>query len=226
MEKIIFRLIIILFLGVIYPVSNQYEIYLGNLFVAEVEISSNEIYYNNILCNNIEYTSRTQSIFEYIYPVINKYQTIVDKNNNQILKYDKNIDQLNLNENLSTFRVNDTTFYSSNNFITPKAHNIFSLLDYLSYNPLNVIDNTYVLDRDGESYEASFKLVNEDSGVLTLKMDIKSNSLNDSNKKYDIFLWGLYLNGYDKYIWIDTKKNKITRCEFKNSLVSLNAYLL
>ena len=25
---------------------------------------------------------------------------------------------------------------------------------------------------------------------------------------------------------IDTKKNKITRCEFKNSLVSLNAYLL
>ena len=88
----IFRLIIILFLSVIYPVSNQYGIYLGNLFVAEVEISSNEIYYNNILCNNIEYTSRTQSIFEYIYPVINKYQTIVDKNNNQILKYDKNID--------------------------------------------------------------------------------------------------------------------------------------
>lgn len=226
MEKIIFRLILILFLGVIHSASNHYEIYLGNLFVAEVEISSNEMYYNNTLCNNIEYISYTQSIFEYIYPVINKYQTIFDKNNNQILKYDKDINQVNLNENLSTFRLNDTTFYSNKQFINPKAHNIFSLLDYISYNPIDALDNMHILDRDGDIYMASFKLIDENKGILKLKMDVQSNRSNHSNKKYDIFLWGLYLDGYDKYIWIDINQNKIIKCEFKNSLISLYAYLL
>ena len=226
MEKVIFRLVLILFLSLIYPALNQYNIYLGNLFVAEVEIFSNEIDYNNTLCDNIEYVSHTKSVFQYIYPAINKYQTIFDKKNNTIIKYSKNINQLNLNESLSTFRTNDTTFYSNKQFINPKAHNIFSLLDYISYHPIDALDKAHILDRDGETYMASFKLIDKNKGILKLKMDVQSNSSNHSNKKYDIFLWGLYLDGYDKYIWIDINQNKIIKCEFKNSLISLYAYLL
>ena len=65
-----------------------------------------------------------------------------------------------------------------------------------------------------------------DNDILILKMDINSSSSEEPDKKYDIFLWGLYLNGYDKYIWIDTHQNKIIKCEFKNSIINLYAYLL
>jgi len=220
------RLLCISVLCAIYPVSNQYSIYFGNLFVAEVEISSNEIDCYNSLCNSIEYSSNTKSLFQYMYPVVNRYQTIFDKSKNEIIKYSKDIKQLGLHENLSTFRVNDTTFYSDNQFIPKKAHNIFSLLDYLSHEPFQVIDKMHILDRDGETYLASFKLIDEDNDILILKMDINSSSSEEPDKKYDIFLWGLYLNGYDKYIWIDTHQNKIIKCEFKNSIINLYAYLL
>ena len=219
----IFSLLVLCF---IFSGSNQYSIYLGNLFVAEVEISTDNIYYNNTRCKKIDYISHTKSIFQYMYPVSNKHETIFDNNNNEILKYSKNIQQLNINEKFSTYRKNDTTFYYPKKFIIKNTHNIFSLLEHIASDTFNAIDKNYIIDQEGELHTVSVKLIEETNNILGLKIDINFNGTESSDKKYDIFLWGLFLKDYDKYIWVDINEKKIIKCEFKNSFINLSAYLL
>jgi len=205
---------------------NNYNISMWGVNVAKVSISSEYIILNDSLsARKINYESRSQSLIDLFYPVSNYHETIIlgDK----ILEYKKNINQIDYEEKIITYRQNDTTFYNSEKFICNNCHNIFSLLDLAQHNFKEVLDNDFIIDRDGERFKVNFDLKSQSDDMVVLRLNIEF--VKDQkyiNRKNDIFLWGLFLSDCDRLISIDRNNNKIIKCEFINQLGRLEANLI
>ncbi len=220
---IIFYVILI---SLLFTNINNYNVSMWGVNVAKVSISSKFIMLNDsVSAQKISYESSSQSLIDLFYPVSNYHETIIQGDN--ILEYKKNINQIDYEEKIITYRQNDTTFYDSGKFICNNCHNIFSLLDLAGHNFKEVLDNEFIIDRDGERFKVNFDLKAQldDIVVLGLNIDFVKGQ-NYINRKNDIFLWGLFLSDCDRLISIDSKNNKIIKCEFINQLGSLEANLI
>ena len=202
---------------------SKYNVTMLGINVAEISIKSENINKGNL--QKITYRSQSQSALDFFYPVSNYYETTINQDN--ILKYKKIINEKKYKETIDTFRRNDTTFYSMNQFICKGCHNIFSLLNLAKQDPSQVINKEFIIDRDGDLFKAYFSLKSNNKNVLILNLDINVlERYKYSNKKNDIFLWGLFLPNSNRLIYIDTNENQIIKCEFINSMGTLKASLI
>tara|TARA_Y100000768_G_scaffold375453_1_gene346274 strand:+ start:3309 stop:3911 length:603 start_codon:yes stop_codon:yes gene_type:complete len=194
--------------------------------VAKVSINSNKNIDNNgNEVRKIKYFSSTKSLVNTFFPVSNYHETVVI--GNDIVLYKKDINQINYQESSTTFRKNDTTFYKSGDHICSNCHNIFSLLDLIQSSPYDVINQDFIIDREGKYFKANFSEISKDNNILTLKLDLYNfNNQNYNKRKHDIFLWGLFLPNCNREISIDLNTNQIVKCKFQNPLISLEANLI
>ncbi len=222
MEKIV---PILYLLSVLLSDISNYDISMWGVGVANVSITSKKIVKNDLDLKKIIYKSSSKSLANFIYPVSNYYETIINQNN--ILKFKKYINQKDYKEKIDTYRKNDTTFYKNDQFICNNCHNIFSLLDLAKENPRKAINDNFVIDRDGELFNASFKLVSKKDSIIVLELNIDLNKNQEyMPRKYDIFLWGIFLPNCKRLIWINTDNNKIIKCKFVSQFATLEANLI
>ena len=113
--------------------------------------------------------------------------------------------------------------WDPNSIVSKKSggvFNIFSLLDYISFNDYsNLINNNFILEREGILYDA--RLVDE-SDYLLLEINKRNNEIG-AIEFTDIFTWAVFKDNGMRMIWIDKDNNYVTRCVFKINGMNLEA---
>lgn len=202
----------------------NYQIYLWSLNVAEVNITTSSIKFDNTESIKIVYEANTKGIYNYLYMINNVYEVVIDKQTNSILSYNKFINQPNLIDTLYSERSNGKTIYPnlSDYVIKNNSMNIFSLIYSLNtQTDDNFINKRIILDRDGDEFEC--KIVKADNNVGDLHYlsinKIKNNNLID---KTDIFSWALFKSDVERKVWINDYNN-LYKCQFNSGLMTFTA---
>ena len=159
---------------------------------------------------------------KWIYNVNNRYTTIIDENNYQLLYYNKKSTQPKINNTISTNIKKGKIFYKGTSLeINKNEYNIFSLLYALASNLDMVQYDKFIIDREGKKYSGEITLINNNTYELEL------NELNTNNngviKHTDIFSWALFLPNTNKIIEFDQNREIITFCSFKKNFLKFSA---
>ena len=139
--------IIIIFISFLLSNSTtEYSVHLYGIPMADVIMSNKDTLYNNINACKIKFETTTNQVISQIFKVDNVYETIIKKDNFEILSFKKETYQPDVINKLYTIPSIEGIKYSDSNFIIPKnCFNIFSLLYYLSITPFNQIQNKVML---------------------------------------------------------------------------------
>ena len=220
MIRIIFILLLIS-MSLISASTNNYEIKFYSVPVAEAEITRSDTTYNGRPGTVITFTAISNKFTNFIFPVDNYYRMVIDNDTYNILDFQKRTYQPNVTNTLSTTRINETIFYKGTRIDIPSGvFNIFTLLDYISFNDYsNLINNNFILEREGILYDA--RLVN-DSDYLLLDINKRNNELG-AIEFTDIFTWAVFKDNGKRMIWIDKDNNYVKRCVFKINGMNLEA---
>ena len=215
---------IVCYLTTLLSSNYNYQIYLWSLNVAEVNITTSSIKFDNTESTKIVYEANTKGIYNYLYMINNVYEVIIDKQTNSILSYKKFINQPNLIDTLYSERSNGKTIYSnvSDYVINNNSMNIFSLIYSLNTQPDdNFINKRIILDRDGDEFECKIDKADNNVGDLHYVSinKIKNNNLID---KTDIFSWALFKGDVERKVWINDYNN-LYKCQFTSGLMNFTA---
>ena len=122
----------IIILVVSFLLSNQvtnYNVTLYGIPMANVEISFKDTDYNNLNAVTLSFETKTTTMMTQIFEVDNQYETIIKKNNFDIISFKKITYQPNVTNQIKTISENENVIYEGTNIIIPKQYfNIFSLL--------------------------------------------------------------------------------------------------
>ena len=202
----------------------NYQIYLWSLNVAEVNIETNQIKFDNTLSTKIVYKAQTKGIYNYLYKINNIYEVIIDNENRSILSFKKFINQPNLIDTLYTERINNKTIYPKLNrhLIKESSLNIFTLIYFLmNQQNKNILDKKNLIDRDGDEFECKIDKINSSERGLYFIL-INEVEKNNYIEKTDIFSWALFKDNVKRKIWINDY-NDLYKCEFESGLMTFTA---
>ena len=185
--------------------------------VADVEFNSIDTLYNNQISTLITFKTHSTGIMSYLFNVNNNYKTILAKNDETILWFNKNTSQPGVYNSLETSRINSQTIYNNSSIIIPaQHHNIFSLLHYISQNKI-INEKLFNIEREGILYSGKISVVSilKNNKILyDLELIEKESDNNPIVKNTDIFTWALFKKDTKKSILVDYNKNNIIRCTF------------
>lgn len=188
----------------------------------------------------LEFRATTTKAFSYIFPVDNRYSTSIDPETFQMLRYEKEIEQPNLNQTLKIVWNSSDGTYSSDDvqYSRPEGtHNIFSLLLRARTMEWETLDTEWwPLDHEGRLMQSRFMWIDSteidlqgetsvaDHYRLDLVPGIGSNvSLVEMT---DVFTWGIALEDCVRQIWVEKGGEKrILRAEVKVKGITLFAEL-
>ena len=202
----------------------NYQIYLWNLNIAEVNIKISEVNFDNFEAKKIIYKANTKGLYNHIYQINNLYEVIIDKKNGNILSYKKIIDQPDQKDTLSTIRINNkTNYYRLKQYeIKSESLNIFTLIYFLINQSIRkIINKKLMLEREGDEFECIVKNHDEKQSDL-YQIIINSKKLNNYKEKTDIFSWALFKSESIIKVWLN-KKDNLYKCEFKSGLLTFIA---
>ena len=201
---------------------HKYDIDLYGINVAECIVEINDTVINNNKAVKLGYSVQSKNMMKWIYNVNNRYTTIIDENNYQLLYYNKKSTQPKINNTISTNIKKGKIFYKGTSLeINKNEYNIFSLLYALASNLDMVQYDKFIIDREGKKYSGEITLINNNTYELEL------NELNTNNngviKHTDIFSWALFLPNTNKIIEFDQNREIITFCSFKKNFLKFSA---
>ena len=209
-----------------YLLSSQLDDYIVDFYgipMATVSMSNIDTLYNDIPATKLIFQTKTNNLASRLFKVDNIYQTIIDNSNFNILSFSKTTFQPNVTNKLYTVNSKLGAKYYNEEFIIPqKCFNIFSLLYYLSITPINEINNSVKLEREGVLYHCVIykKKIN---GKLELELEFILEDQNNTPliEHTDIFTWALFKENSIKKIIVNNLK--IEKCYFKSGLSILEA---
>lgn len=220
---------IILILQLLFSNNNvsQYEVSLYKIPMAEVTIDYKNIIFDTKNAIHLKFDTHTNKFASKIFQVNNTYETIIDKNNLNILFFNKKTAQPGLNNELNTINKEGNIMYENTNIIIPKNYfNIFSLLYYLTITPFEEIQTNVKLEREGLLYNC---IINKTETKNIYEYELIFNLINTGKKPIientDMFTWAIFKDNSYKKIIVN-KNNKIVSCKFSFGLTSLKARLL
>ena len=201
--------------------TNNYQIKFYGVPVAEAEIARSDTTFNGRPGTVITFTAISNKLTNFIFPVDNYYRMVIDNDTYNILDFQKRTYQPNVINTLSTTRTSEAIFYTGTKIEIPSGvFNIFTLLDYISYNDyLNLINNNFILEREGILYDA---ILVDDSDYLLLDINKRNNEIG-AIEFTDIFTWAVFKENGKRMIWIDKYNNYVERCVFKINGMNLEA---
>jgi len=219
----------IITLVVSFLLSNQvtnYNVTLYGVPMANVEISFKDTDYNNLNVVTLNFETKTTTMMTQIFEVDNKYETIIKKNNFDIISFKKITYQPNVTNQIKTILENENVIYEGTNIIIPKQHfNIFSLLYYLSNTSFEDIESIVDLEREGLHYKC---IINKKRIKDFYEIELEFRLLPEQNQtpvfeNSDIFTWALFRDGARNKVTIDPSLNQIQKCIFSLGFSNLEA---
>ena len=222
-------LYIIIFPFVLLCKEFNYEVSIFGVYCADIKINYTDTIFNNQNALKIEYETKTRQEIEYFFFIDNKYTSIINIDNYNILSFYKKTKQPNVNNNISTYYKNDSLFYSNDNqYFNNEYYNIFSLLYFLQTNSTNnQIKSLNFLEREGNIYNMKIDTIQSFSKKKYLLSLELNNSLSKKPiyKNTDIFTWGLFLPNAKREIIVDPINKIIISCKFSIGLINVKAKL-
>ena len=216
-------LFIIQFYAITVANQNSYQIKLYNIPVAKAIISRSDTMVNNIECKVITFSAVSNKLTNIFFPIDNYYSMIIEENTYNVLNFKKETYQPGLSNTIQTQRIGSKTYYLDTMTEIPKgAFNIFTLLDYISYNDYSkLLKQDFLLEREGIHYKAQMK---REKDYLVLDIN---NLFNDKRivEFTDIFSWAVFKDGASRMIWIDQESKRISKCLFEVNGINLEAIL-
>ena len=217
-----YKLHLFLAISFIYTNTIDYKINFYGLNVAKCKMQIEDTVIYKKECVKIEYFVESTNFMKWLFNVDNHYITIIDKNNHNIVYYNKKSTQPNVNNLIFTNYLDGEVFYNKSSLqINNSEYNIFSLLYDLSFGKTEFTEEQFVIDREGKKYFGKINLVANNSFSLDT---FEINSNNDGVEKFtDIFSWALFLPNTSKIINIDIDKNIVSSCTFNKGVLKFSA---
>ena len=218
---------IILFLSFLF--SNQitnYSVTLYGVPMANVEMSFNNTNHYNLNTVTLLFETKTTNMMTQIFEVDNKYETIITKNDFDIMSFKKTTYQPNVTNQIKTVLENENITYEGTNIIIPKQYfNIFSLLYYLSNTAFHEIESIVDLEREGLFYKC---IINKKKMRGLYEFELEFHLLKEQKQtpvfaNSDIFTWALFRDGAQNKVIIDSSLNQIQKCVFSLGFSNLEA---
>ena len=196
---------------------------------AKVEMSKLDTIFNNAEAFKIGYTAKTYAFTDMFFSVDNSYSNIINKETLQVLSFSKNTTQPGVTNILRTFFIDGEAQYLETGTIIPNnAFTIFTLLDYLAiYKPLR--PKMLLLECEGLLYNANIIPYNQKNKLIKYQLDLNLQAHSNRNKLVehsDIFTWAIFKEGAERYIWVNSEKNRVESCEFDVGYFTLKAEYL
>ena len=88
----------------------QYEVSIFGVYCADIKINYRDTIFNNQNSIIIDYETKTKKEFEYFFFIDNKYTSIINKNNFNMLDYNKITAQPNIINSIKTYYRNDSLY--------------------------------------------------------------------------------------------------------------------
>ena len=221
------KIIIILLIAYVYPNEFlEYQVTLYGIPMAKVNMEFKDTVYTDTEAMTLYFKTSTNNIISQFFKVDNKYQTIIEKNNLDIMSFKKITYQPNVSNEIATITKNKDILYQGTNILIPKQHfNIFSLLYYLSVTSFDEIKSEVNLEREGLIYKCIIKKKKKDA---LYEFELEFELVKDSHgisvfENTDIFTWGLFRTGAKNKIIINPSLNQITQCTFSVGFSKLEA---
>ena len=221
------KIIIILLIAYVCPNKLlEYQVTLYGIPMAKVNMEFKDTTYTDTEAMALYFKTSTNNIISQFFKVDNKYQTIIEKNNLDIMSFKKITYQPNVSNEIATITKNKDILYQGTNILIPKQHfNIFSLLYYLSVTSFDEIKSEVNLEREGLIYKCIIKKKKKDA---LYEFELEFELVKDSHgisvfENTDIFTWGLFRTGAKNKIIINPLLNQITQCTFSVGFSKLEA---
>ncbi len=208
--------------SIVYCQSHEYDISFMGMNVATVEIVSSDTLISQIPHTYLKFEASTKSaMYNFFYPVNNRYEIIFDNQFHQIKSFQKVTQQPGINNTLGTELINNMPCYiGSEKCIPHDAYTIFTLLHLLPHLDLT-LHHKYKIEREGLLYEAS---LTDYENVILLDLNLIDNSNYVGIIEHtDIFTWAVFKENAVRKIWLDNSKNHIEKCQFKFGIFTLTA---
>lgn len=202
-----------------------YEVTFLGIPVVYVHLNKTELNHKNLL--SIQYKAETTTFFSRIFLVRNNYWLTMDKNLKSVYRYEKNIIQKNLRQDLITIYNEEYISYSNGEIrtISGRFHNMLSLIIALAgETEANVQHNS--LEIEGEFFNATALPVFRDE--QTIRWEIRTEKtggqpiLNDT----DLFTSRLGDPAAFRSITVDKNRQLIVEAHFSVSRYKLSAKLV
>ena len=204
---------------------NNYKVSLYGIPMSSVTINYKDTIYHNKESINLKFETQTNEFASKIFKVDNLYETIIAKDNFEILSFQKITHQPGLINKLITINKNDSLFYINSDITIPKNYfNIFSLLHYLTITPFAKIESNINLEREGLLYNCHInKIDNNDVYEYELIFNPINNTQKSIIEHTDMFTWAIFKKNSYKKISVYKNDNKIKTCVFHFGLTKLEA---
>ena len=199
----------------------DYKINIFGFPAAKCTYSLADTIFNDIPSIIINYEVKTVGLYDFFYPVKNKYSIIFNKYSYQVLSYYKKSIQPGVKNEIKTKFVDSMPLYDNGDYIGKDETNIFVLLYLLSNGLINEVNNFPVIDREGKKFNYQFSIINKFSYLINLNQIDKMDAgvIQDT----DIFTWGLFLPKTESMIYLDEKLPLINKSIFKKGIIRMVA---
>ncbi len=193
---------------------------------ASVHLNVKDTLYNQKDAKLITFNTESVGLINYFFHVDNNYKTIISKDSNSILSFQKSTKQPNIINQIETSRLNQKTLYNNSSIIIPpNSFNIFSLLYFLSNNKITKPQQVNI-EREGVLYIGKITPIERLNNRVLYDLELLKNDLSNNNSvidKTDIFTWAVFQEGSEREIWIDYDEKNIMSCVFKIGKISMRA---
>jgi len=180
--------------------------------------------------NELTFITKTKEVFSFFFPLENRYKTLYDSNNFQMLQYEKDVNQPNLKQTLTITWNSMEQAYDYQKIRYKRSadtHNIFSLLMRSRSLERESLDTSWwLVDHEGHPFRSRFLWIDstdiEISRETFLTDHYRLDMIPNTEKNIhlvdttDIFTWGITLDNCVRQIWIERGgKKRILRAEVK-----------
>ncbi len=228
MERLTIKIIsLIVLISLSLSKTVQYSVNFWGFHTADIVATYTDTVFQEQDAVKIHYSTTTTPIASRFFFVENSYTTIIHKNTHTLLSFNKNTQQPELSNSISTYFDNDILYYSNKQQpVDINNPNIFTLFYMLqSGKTKNILDQKFQLEREGLIYSANLIELKKDS-VLIYELELKLSESKTDTAVYentDIFTWAVFKPDAERLITVDTLTNTITHCEFSFGLIRLTA---
>jgi len=221
-------LLLIIFISMFQARTHHYQVEFMGLNVAKVTMAHRDTIFENRAATLIEFTATTESVSNYFFHVDNHYEIIHSMDTHQILSFKKTTVQPGLKNELFTIFEDGEPYYQNTKSAIPNGTiTIFTLFHLLAYNLLNV--DHFIIEREGLQYDANLIEMQRNNGLYKYNLELLEQSSKNGIKileHTDIFTWAVFKGNATRLIWVNTKNQRIEKCNFNVGFFSLTAEYL
>lgn len=219
--------LIFAFISLLFSEEPLFKLYAWGIPVGEVCIEVNENHINEKY-ENIKYSVRTKGVLRALYKIENSYEFVVDKKNNNLYSFHKNIDQFNMKQAYFEEHRSRGIYYSTGDSLLYEGIYSHPLLYIFQKQKLNMLSPANTMHIEGVFYNAELVKTSHSTGGfdkgITWQLKLFPYQGKSILKKTDVFSWKIVDPEAKKYVIYDEESRKLIGAQFSFKGITVTAH--